>query len=246
MINKSEIEKLRNLQPLLHIYPNQIKGFFRLSAGFNQKTRSFQYGNIQKESLCYLEDEFQIQINIRESGYPLHTFNTDGKINKWKGKIPDAYWHVNHDGSLCLGVNNDISTFFNALNYADFIHHLLTSYFYYMKYITVKKKEPWEGYRHDKFSWLESKKNILEYFEIIQKLHPSQQVEVVQCILLPVNKLNEIKNQDKCPFCIMQNKKSHKCREHKARIANYNRILEIINVTIKKANEIHSTLNLVA
>lgn len=221
MINNEEIKKLKELQPLLKVYDTQIMGIFILSASFNLKSKRFEPLISNKSSSIFLENNFKIEIDIDKSGYPIKTFNTDNKINGWKNNIQPKYWHVNSDNSLCLGINRDIKKLFQELPYAEFINHLLMCYFYYMSYINNKHKEPWTAYRHDEFYWLDN----LELLNIY--LLP---IGIVKSVLQDINGLIKIRNKDICPFCSKTDtKKSHKCKEHKARIKNHNNILSIVN-----------------
>ena len=203
MINKDEIKELKELQPFLNVYRDQIRGIFILSAQYDKKSRRLQYGQSQKSSLSYIKDSFKIQINITENGYPMHIFDVEQKIHGWKKYIPVQYWHVNRDGSLCLGVHEEIIKLFYELPYAKLINHLLTSYFYYMSYVRMKQKEPWDGHRHDRFFWLETQ--IKAEDELDARLLELCLRGIMQAMVAPINQLQKINNHDTCPFCILQN-----------------------------------------
>lgn len=245
MINKEEVIKLKEHQPLLRVYDTKISGIFVLSASFNVKSKKFQALMPNKSSSTDFENTFKIEIHINKDGYPIKTFNTDNKISGWKNNIEDKYWHVNPDNSLCLGVEKDIQELFIKLPYAEFINHLLAGYFYYMSYMNYNHKEPWVAYRHDIYYWLDEPnmwtENLLKNY-----------LFDIWIILQNINGLIKIQNKDNCPFCNIEinnktnTKKSYKCKEHKIRIKNYNFFISVIKKIETNFKKPHSNFMSVA
>ena len=219
-----EIEKLNELQPELVVNANQIIGCFHLNASLtkpcsNTKIVCYSANTEVKNDNFFIKDHFQIQVYLSETLYPARSYETKNKILSWKKCIPEEYWHVNLDNSLCLGKENDIKAMQNKYSFAVFFHLLFSEYFYYMSYVKMHLKEPWKTYRHGLFLVLESCYKGGNIQEITA--HYSEEIwELAKRI----NKF-KLESQDECPFHanLKHKSKIKNCKIHRKLVRGYNK-----------------------
>jgi hypothetical protein len=236
-ITSNDLKELYQLQPNLVVNNNQILGCFNLCASITKpnnpsKTKVVCYTNnlVIKNDKNLIQDSFYINIALDEMLYPTKVCETDNKILSWKNEIPEEYWHINPDNSLCLGERGDIEELQKNYSFAQFIHIILSEYFYHMSYVKKYKKEPWKGYRHGLFLALEfcyTAKNI----ENISEYHKSQILKLWK----KIEKL-KLKPNDKCPF---HEKSQYKpvvknCKRHYKHIKGYNNFISSIKNSSQK------------
>ncbi len=232
-LSKADIVELKELQPELVVIGNKISGCFYLSATLVKKSKnrgkklSHYAWNYEDKGADnkYIHDYFYIEIVLNDDLYPIQAFETSGKILSWKEKIPEEYWHINSDDSLCLGEKPDILERQKQYSFAQFINILLMQYFYYMYYVKKYSREPWIAYRHGLFAMLETaynSKNIKENLEFLNKIYKYCKDEWDG--LLVKTHTRKIEKNDPCPFCKC-NKLAKNCTTHKKQIKGYNNLI---------------------
>lgn len=242
MITKENIDKLKELQPKLTVINNKISGCFYVSASLKKKSKNkkdriiyFPWNYENKKDSNFISERFYIDITLNEELYPSEVFETNSKLSSWEGKIPDEYWHVNSNGSLCLGEEPDILKMKTESNsFAQFIHQLITQYFYYMCY--VKKyygKEPWKAYRHGLFLALEMAATDCSEFNIknIIKKNITFDINNWKKLLKKTNH-GKIRNKENCPFCRVAPRKVLNCEKHRKQIQGYNILYALDRYTV--------------
>lgn len=226
-LSKTDIYELKALQPRLAIVGNQISGFFYLSASLENKSKNrgkkvnCHPWNCESKNSKHISDCFDIDIILDKKLYPERAFS--GKILSWKEKIPEEYYHVNGDNSLCLGEAPDIKTLQKQYSFAKFINMLLMQYFYYMHHTKTYQKEPYEAYRHGLFAALNlAYEDVKSNDKLISK-HLNYGKPEFEKILKKTGEV-EIKKTHNCPFC------THKilvknCNRHRKQIKGYNKLM---------------------
>ena len=231
-LSKTDIVELKELQPELIVIGNKISGCFYLSATLEKKSKNrgkkidHYSWNYKSNNSKHIHDYFYIDITLDGSLYPIQTFETSGKLLSWKNEIPEEYWHVNPNDSLCLGEKQDILEMQKQYSFANFINILLMQYFYHMSYINKHKKEPWVGYRHGLFRMLEiaySDKNIEENLKLFNKIYEHYKEELDE-LLVKTHKI-KIEKNDQCPFCKNVTSSVKDCKKHRKQIKGYNNLV---------------------
>lgn len=233
-LSKTNVKELKTLQPELAVIGNKISGCFYLSASLENKSKNrgcklnYYSWNSKSNNDKHICDHFYIDIILNENLYPDRVFSTGISFNE--NKIPEEYWHVNPDNSLCLGEQLDILEMQKQYSFAQFINILLMQYFYYMAYVKKYLREPWKTYRHGLFAMLEiaySSKNIGNDLKLLNKYMECCKKEWGK--LLNKTKKEKINNRDNCPFC--KNKKLAKnCKTHRKQIKGYNNLSPFIRL----------------
>ena len=227
ILSKTNVKELKEFQPELVIIENKISGYFYLSASLEKKSKNrgkkvnCYLWNDKVDSINYIFDDFDVNITIDEFLYPVTVYSE--KILSWKDKIPEEYWHVNPNKSLCLGERADIVEMQAKYPFANFINILLMQYFYYMCYIKKRGIEPWQAYRHGLFRVLETAYNSNKIGESLKLLKYCNKKEI-EALLNKTHK-RKIEKNNTCPFC--KNKiLAGSCNKHKKQIKGYNNIIK--------------------
>ncbi|SMN02564.1 hypothetical protein SPONN_1309 [uncultured Candidatus Thioglobus sp.] len=231
-LSKTDILELKKIQPELVLIENKISGCFYLSASIENKSKNrgkrinCHSWNYESSNNKHIHDYFDVNITLNEDSYPIQVFSK--KILSWKDKIPEEYWHVNPDNSLCLGEIPDILEEQKKYSFEKFINMLLMQYFYYMHYTKGHLKEPWKAYTHSLFYILEvaaNSKDVRNDLILLNKYIDAYKEEWNN--LLNKTQKQKIKNKHNCPFC-HHKKLAKNCNEHKKQIKGYNKLVPFL------------------
>lgn len=230
-LTNDQIIELKKLQPELTVIKNNISGCFYLSALLKKKSKKrgasleiYPWNHGHTNNPKHIIDQFYIDIKLDEDLSPT-AFETDGRLNQWKKRIPTAFLHVNLDDSLCLGNKKEIiQKIQDGDSYATILNNLLSNYFYYMSHAEKFGYEPWEGHRHGLLASFELASDNLEK-NIDSVLNYLNREEWTT--LLSKTKGAELKHKHQCPFCIKSTQIRH-CFSHKKLVRGYNNFLKYL------------------
>ena len=96
----------------------------------------------------YIESDYEIRIKFNQSdvfGFPV-VYEESGRLLLAAKKVNETLldWHINHDGSICLGIFPE----YQWKDVATYVLDKVIPYFYWASYRERYGIEPWKAYRH--------------------------------------------------------------------------------------------------
>ena len=232
---QGELDRLREAQPRLHCINNTISGIFHVCATIDKPSQKdkptikyYTAGESPENDQYLVDEKFCIKAEWEYSNdfVVLTVCETDGKLISWKKHIPPEYWHVNLDGSFCLGTTDDLNQLQQQYHFSSYFYDVVSQFLYQITFVKKFGFEPWKSDRHGIFKAFEL---ALEGKNNKNKLYSSLASDETNWRkLLFVVPGGRIKGGYRCPFCLLipklNNKQSKNCRFHKPQIEGFNRL----------------------